>query len=441
MNKLIYGTIVSAFLATGAAIYYIDAGPESGQPIRQPDLSEVHEGLLERLAAVGSWPFTVSIVTNVGQTDGGVAYVGIYTNAEKWSFMGSTVPLIGSAPSRGFIIRDLQEIENIIGSFVEAVSNGVPVYWTGSNLWDALNVADGVFPNWTVAISNGTPIYGPSTNLQFGAQNSVLYEAYKVLAKLDTTARDASWYSGPTYSYGRTTYWWLYDNGEPYILPKWETPVWWTNAAGYQWRLSTNAGWTPYVDASLDPARIVYVTNGTGTGAAYEEITMESPAAASGQAGTWAQDPDYQLFIVPSAEAAESAAKLCTSGGVWIANLASGVTCEVSIPWSLTGSVTSVSSGSTGYVVSGIITGATVATITCTGLSTSYVSSVWATGYEGGLTNIVGPLDELAAAFGEWAVAPYAGEYEHSPPPEITGRSDATIGTAILRWTFIKCVP
>lgn len=159
LTPLIYGTMVATAFLGGTAIYYLSTPRPT---IRAVDMVEIVEGTLERSAAIAPWPPALDN------------------------------QIVGSTMSRDLLIQMLSRIEALPGSFVRSYTNGSIEMWTATGLWAQCQIADGVYPNWTIALSNGIPIYGLANDLSYGPQTDVLFEAYRLLSAMTCTVRSAT---------------------------------------------------------------------------------------------------------------------------------------------------------------------------------------------------------------------------------------------------------
>lgn len=185
LTSLIYGTMVATAFMGGTAIYYLSTPRPT---IRAVDLVEIVEGTLERSAAIAPWPIG-------GGTNAGVGW-GNYTatnSGASWSFNPyPDTPVVGAVASRDLLVRTLSQIETLPGSFVRSYTDDSVEMWTATGLWTQCQIADGVYPNWTIAVSNGIPIYGVASDLSYGAQTAVLFEAYRLLCAMTCSVATAS---------------------------------------------------------------------------------------------------------------------------------------------------------------------------------------------------------------------------------------------------------
>jgi len=180
-----YGTLVATAFLGGVAIYY-----QTRPTIQAVDVVEIVEGTLERTAAVLAWPITGTYQEDEYQPNAGWGYYATTNPATNYSYMAvyPNPPVIGSGASRDLLVKTMGIIEQLPPSFVKSYTATSIVYWTGTGLWSACGIADGIYSNWTIAITNGIPIYGPATNLSYIANTAVLFEAYRLLAKMTQTA-------------------------------------------------------------------------------------------------------------------------------------------------------------------------------------------------------------------------------------------------------------
>jgi hypothetical protein len=497
--KLAYGTILS--MAVGSTVYV--AGLSY---VTRDQIIEVTEGVLERSAAISTWPLTnyatnkagwntsqklgVYIPESVranetnmtgvtswadyltyygfaddqeaaeylvafypGQVSPGGSVTVSGTNSDtfagtNWNynpFLG--IPLIGSGPSRDLIIRNGQWIETRGTNFLFDVTNNVPVYLTHSNIWELAGIGDSNYPNWTIGSTNGVKIYGPITGLLYHGQSYVLDEQVRALKLMTTTARASAWEPGLTQTFDQDCYWGL-DVPVVEVLKTDPPPEWWTNVVGYGWRVTTsefNAAWQ---DAKVYGSHLVYGAGSAATAAPYETFGFYGPTNATYYRWDREEYPDIWVYAgrqYGDPDGIERATRHTASGGVWVANLAQGVTVDVQMAWSYTGSFVNVSGdyGSSSATTSGVgLAGTGMATIACSGVSTGWAGLAWVLPAQG-LTNV---LDVSAQeATGVWTNFSAAGDsvtYSNIPPPSLTGFSQTSFnGPAILRWTFTRCKP
>jgi hypothetical protein len=188
--RLAYGLKVAAVLIAGGTAIYYAPGPRL--TVTAPDIVELAEGINERRAAVGTWPFT-------GDTNG-------------WSFtafttMGGVLPIYDlwyetwdHALDGDVAMRTIMEETILLApSFVKEHSPTNVVMWTAPALFKACGVgpADGTQTLYTVGVeTNGTRVYSnwPSLNVWTG----LLWECYRLQVAMTTTVKSISWDSNAT---------------------------------------------------------------------------------------------------------------------------------------------------------------------------------------------------------------------------------------------------
>jgi hypothetical protein len=385
-----------------------------------------------------------------GQVSAGGSTVVSGTNSDtfagtNWSynpFIG--IPLIGSGPSRDLIIRNAQWIERRGANFLFVVTNNVPVYLTHSNIWELAGIGNSNYPNWTIGSTNGVKIYGPITGLLYHGQSYVLDEQVRALKLMTTTARASTWEPGLTQTFDIDVPWFL-DTPIVKVLKTDPPPEWWTNVVGYGWRVNTGAVSGTAQDAKVYGSHLRYGAGSTATAAPYEVLGFYGPTIVTYERWTKTEDPTYWIYArrwPTYLLGQESATRHSASGGVWIANLAQGVTVDVSMAWAYTGSFVNVSGNYALNTVttSGIgLAGTGTATIACSGVSTGWSGLAWVLPAQG-LTNVLDVSAQEATGvftnFDAWDFVIYS----NSPPPSLTGFSQTDFaGPAILRWTFTRC--
>jgi len=459
--KLAYGTILS--MAVGSSVYV--AGLSY---VTREQIVEATEGVLEREAAISPWPLTNYSTNKAGwntrqaRTVSGITIYQAVSGTNSDTFAGTNwnynpflgIPLIGSGPSRDLITNVCMWVERRGTNFLYDVTNGVPVYLTHSNIWELANIGGSNYPNWTIGCTNGVKIYGPITNLFWHGQAYVLDEQIRALKIMTTTSRTASWQPGITEGYvamvpfqGVPGVNWYIDDSAYAVLKTDPPPGWWTNIVGYGWLVNTGGYSGTAQDAKVYGSHLQYGGGTIATAAPSETIGFYGPTNATYERVTWTDFPQYWLYRIEygSGRGQESATRHTASGGVWIANLASGVTVNVSIPWAYTGAWENVSGNYESNTVTtsaASLTGTGTAVVTCSGVATGWAGLASILPPQG-LTNVI----DVAAqeATGVWTNFADLGNsvvYSNSPPPSLTGWSSNWItGPAILRWTFTRCRP
>jgi hypothetical protein len=168
--RLAYGLAISASLITGGVAIYYAAGPRS--TMTAPDIVELKEGINERAAAIGTWPFTGN------STDG-------------WSFTEYSTQSMILTHADMKSIMDWQR--DHATNFVKEYSGTNITYWTAAGLFQAAVVgpADGTSTLYTVGVrTNGTRIYSnaPIATVWTG----LLWECYRLQCLMTTTVRTLS---------------------------------------------------------------------------------------------------------------------------------------------------------------------------------------------------------------------------------------------------------
>jgi predicted DNA-binding transcriptional regulator AlpA len=432
INRLYaYGLTAAAALTGGSVLFYLATHPGGG--VTGDDIAELQEAINERRAALAA-------------THAAVGTNGVYDF--------TAITNLAGAPEADQMREIMDGIIDLAPSFVEWVSNGVPIMLTAPRLFQLAGVgpADGTQAVYTVSVlTNGVPIYSNAPSL--GVWTGLLWECHRALSNMTTTVRDPEWVAGPRYNDDSSWTWFMRADNE--IIPKTDPPpAWWVSTAGYTFGIATGA-----LDTGEDVMRadwIHYGYNGEQAAAPFERVVLTAPSGGEGQRNTWGGDPSYWIYITPSASVEQDCMRLDSSGGVWVAGMASGVTCEVSMPWSYTGALETVSVyGTDSYSMNGA--GTTVVPLAFSGDITGRQFAV-ATGYLYRIDQIspFTGFTNLNAA-GSWSnsVSPYmiygdtnvyyttnAGSYTHFPPPSIIGSTSVQFDRqAILRWHFSRCHP
>jgi hypothetical protein len=203
----------------------------------------------------------------------------------------------------------------------------------------------------------------------------------------------------------------------------------------------------------VDGGRITYSTNSTATGQPREDVVMVAPTEAEGSRGTWIPDADYYLYTMYSADPDYTpyAYKLTSSGGVWMASMATGCSAVVYIPWRMTQEWVVVQYGSGGITLRNWQADTSSIPITFDGVSTGWFALALASVPDHDLTLMTGPYSDYTAnthwtnvAGGMFQNLPYKGYplSTSAPPAKIEGHSLIDFsGPAYIHWTFTRCRP
>lgn len=439
--RLGYGLKIAAFLMTGGVALYYVAAPRI--TLTAPDVVELKEAINERHAAIGAWPLG---------TNGDGAWNGATFTTQSVTFSHADMKAI------------MDECRTLSTNFVRSGSWTNLVYWTAPALFQECGVgpADGTQALYTVAFrTNGTPVY--SNVPTFTASTTLLWECYRLLCMMTTTARMATWdFEGSILEYSDVA-WWVAPAVTNALVPKSDPDLpWWTDIFSYSvyrrhslTNSNTDTAW-------LDAGRVNYAGTNRVTDAAQERVsfytfihqTGNSPDyfKASRRTPPFGDPNDWEYTVSPYLQQDEAALYYDTSGGVRIANLASGVVASVSIPWYSTGLWAKVSQGGSetnrfqGYGTSVNIQ------VTCTGVSTGWAGTAFT--YD--VKDRIADYHEWGAdlAYSYWhnsgVTTNYVGDPEvldnetlsfiQDPPPSLDGECTASLqAPAVINWTFTRC--
>lgn len=393
--KRLYAYGLSALLAlTGGTVVFYMTAPDTQFTI--DDMAELMEGVNERRAAVAAWP--------------------LGTN-----FMRFTVASV--MPSVADVQAIMGQVEYLYPFYIRTVSNGTPVYWDKTNLWQAAGIGDGT-SLWTVAVATNGPVYGSITNLHYSFQTNVLWECFRALTNLTTTARTPQWLGGSNYhwrlndppgaGYGITIVFEGEDPPDPNTVPELVA----YNSFDLSEISRTNA------EARVGPAGDTFYWRPLST--IYGDGVVEN-----------VNFPWMQAYYEHG-----DALTADSSGGVRIASMASGVVATVQVQWQTTGTLSLVSTGTTN-IYTWASNGVTETVFTFT----NAVGTNWAgAAYIDAPIRIADYVDYstfgVAGTFDEW-VQQFGGQYYSAslPPPSVVATNAVSLGGAIIRWQFTRCRP
>lgn len=458
-TKLAYGTVIAAAMA-GGVVYH---GRNQPSVIRVEEGAHLCEAVTERYAGIAPWP------PNTNQVDGYPYWAEQYngrpgwddaysiTNAEGavlWSFnhyfkftsgTPPTVPLFGSTIPRTALRQSLDQIKALVPYYVERIDGTNVVYWSVTSLWDRLDIGDGT-SLWTVArATNGSPVFGDTSilydedynvvrsNLVWTASPTLLDEAWRALNAMTTTVRSLTWDVG-AYPYAKRA-----TVGRRAAFGEWlwpAEPAWYT--------VATNSGLFDSVPSAtfqtnrgialFDPSTSYTDYSPHGLAGCFESVEAYSPGSLAsdsyGPGGTYNGGPwhvySYQQgYWQINALGSVTARQKTNSVTMRLPSLATGVTCQVSIPVVTAGRLDVIYSG-TNTTDSWTYSHTTTVsrTFACIGVQTGWWESV---SYQ--------PTALLTMVHADWTNVVRAAN-DTIGMPQIFGRVEATAPWARLDWTW-----